>query len=90
MVPRRSGVILIFGGPGDRSAPNRDNYLGGTQVAFDVLETMRRQLSVQLAPHGIRIVTLESGGVAESIPEGLPNQDEIVGRRTGRCNRFPR
>jgi NAD(P)-dependent dehydrogenase (short-subunit alcohol dehydrogenase family) len=78
MVPRRSGVILIFGGPGDRSAPNRDYYLGGTQVAFDVLETMRRQLSVELAPHGIRIVTLESGGVAESIPEGLPGQDEIV------------
>ena len=24
MIPRRSGVILAFGGPGDRSAPMRD------------------------------------------------------------------
>ena len=36
MIPRRSGVILAFGGPGDRSGPMRDYYLGGTQVAFDV------------------------------------------------------
>src|SRR4029077_7355990 len=28
MIPQRSGVILAFGGPGDRSAPNRDYYLG--------------------------------------------------------------
>ena len=48
MIPRGSGVILAFGGPGDRSAPLRDYYLGGTQVAFDAIETMRRQLSVEL------------------------------------------
>jgi 3-oxoacyl-[acyl-carrier protein] reductase len=69
MIPRRSGVILAFGGPGDRSAPMRDYYLGGTQVAFDAIETMRRQLSVELGPHGIRVVTLASGGVPESIPD---------------------
>jgi hypothetical protein len=28
-------------------------------VAFDAIETMRRQL----APHGIRVVTLATGGV---------------------------
>ena len=39
MIPRRSGVILAFGGPGDRSGPMRDYYLGGTQVAFDAIET---------------------------------------------------
>jgi 3-oxoacyl-[acyl-carrier protein] reductase len=78
MIPRRSGAILIFGGPGDRSAPIRDYYLGGTQVAFDVLETMRRQLSVELGPHGIRVITLESGGVAESLPEGFEGRQEIV------------
>ena len=71
MIPRRSGVILAFGGPGDRSGPNRDYYLGGTQVAFDAIETMRRQLSVELGPHGIRVVTLASGGVPESLPEGM-------------------
>jgi 3-oxoacyl-[acyl-carrier protein] reductase len=78
MIPQRSGVILAFGGPGDRSAPVRDYYLGGTQVAFDAIETMRRQLAVELGPHGIRVVTLESGGVPESIPEGLEGREDIV------------
>jgi 3-oxoacyl-[acyl-carrier protein] reductase len=78
MVPRRSGVILAFGGPGDRSGPMRDYYLGGTQVAFDAIETMRRQLSVELGPHGIRFVTLASGGVPESLPVGFEGRERIV------------
>jgi len=78
MIPRRSGVILAFGGPGDRSAPLCDYYLGGTQVAFDAIEAIRRQLSVELGPHGIRVVTLESGGVPESLPEGFEGREEIV------------
>jgi 3-oxoacyl-[acyl-carrier protein] reductase len=78
MIPRRSGVILAFGGPGDRSGPMRDYYLGGTQVAFDAIETMRRQLSVELGPHGIRVVTLASGGIPESLPEGFDGRAEIV------------
>jgi 3-oxoacyl-[acyl-carrier protein] reductase len=78
MIPRRSGVILAFGGPGDRSAPLRDYYLGGTQVAFDAIETMRRQLSVELGPHGIRVVTLASGGVSETLPEDFEGRQRIV------------
>jgi 3-oxoacyl-[acyl-carrier protein] reductase len=78
MIPQRSGVILAFGGPGDRSAPIRDYYLGGTQVAFDAIETIRRQLSVELGPRGIRVVTLESGGVPESLPEGFEGRQAIV------------
>jgi 3-oxoacyl-[acyl-carrier protein] reductase len=78
MIPRRSGVILAFGGPGDRSGPMRDYYLGGTQVAFDAIETMRRQLSVELGPHGIRFVTLASGGLTESLPEGFEGRERIV------------
>ena len=78
MIPRRSGVILAFGGPGDRSGPMRDYYLGGTQVAFDAIETIRRQLATELGPHGIRVVTLASGGVPESIPEGFDGRQEIV------------
>ena len=77
MIPRRSGVILAFGGPGDRSAPIRDYFLGGTQVAFDAIETMRRQLAVELGPHGIRVVTLASGGIPESLPEGFEGRQEI-------------
>ena len=78
MIPRRSGVILAFGGPGDRSGPMRDYHLGGTQVAFDAIETIRRQLAVELGPHGIRVVTLASGGVPESLPEGFDGREEIV------------
>ena len=78
MIRQRSGVILAFGGPGDRGGPIRDYYLGGTQVAFDAIETMRRQLSVELGPHGIRVVTLASGGVPESLPEGFDGRQAIV------------
>jgi 3-oxoacyl-[acyl-carrier protein] reductase len=78
MIPRRSGVILAFGGPGDRSGPMRDYYLGGTQVAFDAIETIRRQLAVELGPYGIRVVTLASGGVPESLPDGFEGRGKIV------------
>jgi 3-oxoacyl-[acyl-carrier protein] reductase len=78
MIPRRTGVILAFGGSGDRSGPIRDYYLGGTQVAFDAIETIRRQLSVELGPHGVRFVTLESGGVPETLPEGFEGREDIV------------
>ena len=78
MIPQRSGVILAFGGPGDRSGPMRDYYLGGTQVAFDAIETMRRQLSAELGPHGIRVVTLASGGVPESLPEDMEGRQAIA------------
>jgi Enoyl-(Acyl carrier protein) reductase len=78
MICQRSGVILAFGGPGDRSGPTRDYYLGGTQVAFDAIETIRRQLAVELGPHGVRVVTHASGGVPESIPEGFDGRQAIV------------
>jgi NAD(P)-dependent dehydrogenase (short-subunit alcohol dehydrogenase family) len=78
MIPQRSGVILAFGGPSDRSAPSRDYFLGGTQVAFDAIETMRRQLAVELGRHGIRVVTLASGGVPDSFAEGFEGADEIA------------
>jgi NAD(P)-dependent dehydrogenase (short-subunit alcohol dehydrogenase family) len=47
-------------------------------VAFDVIETLRRQLSVELGPHGVRVVTLESGGVPESLPEEFDGREAIV------------
>ena len=78
MIKQRSGVILAFGGPGDRSGPMRDYYLGGTQVAFDAIETIRRQLAVELGQHVVRVVTLASGGVPESLPEGFEGRQEIV------------
>ena len=75
MIGQRAGVILAFGGPGDRSGPARDYNLGGTQVAFDAIETMRRQYSAELGKHGIRFVTLSSGGIPETLRHGFDGRD---------------
>ena len=76
MIGQGSGVILVFGGSGD---PLRDYNLGGLQVAFEALESMRRQLAAELGPRGIRTVTLRTGGVPETIPEGVEGRERIVG-----------
>jgi NAD(P)-dependent dehydrogenase (short-subunit alcohol dehydrogenase family) len=78
MIPRRSGVILHFGGPGERSGASRDYYLGGTQVAFDAIEAIRRQLAAELGPDGIRVVTLASGGIPDSLPDSVENRSSIA------------
>jgi NAD(P)-dependent dehydrogenase (short-subunit alcohol dehydrogenase family) len=77
MIRQGSGVILMFGGRGGRD-PLRDSvlggrpyYLGGTQVAFGAVDVLRRQLANELGPHGIRVLTLESAGVPETIPGEL-------------------
>ena len=75
MVRQGSGVILTFGGAGGRD-PIRDYtsggfqvYLGGFQVALGAIDVLRRQLAVELGPHGIRVVTLQTSGVPETIRE---------------------
>jgi NAD(P)-dependent dehydrogenase (short-subunit alcohol dehydrogenase family) len=75
MIRQGSGVILTFGGSGGRD-PIRDYtsggfqvYLGGSQVALGAIDVLRRQLAVELGPHGIRVVTLQSGGVPETTSE---------------------
>jgi 3-oxoacyl-[acyl-carrier protein] reductase len=65
MIRQRSGVILVFGGTGP---PMRDYYIGGTQVAVGAIDLMRSQLAAELGPHGIRAVTIRTGGIPESIP----------------------
>jgi 3-oxoacyl-[acyl-carrier protein] reductase len=72
---RGGGVILIFGGSGE---PLRDYSLGGLQVAFEALESMRRQLASELGRDGVRTVTLRTGGVPETIPEGFEGRDRIA------------
>jgi NAD(P)-dependent dehydrogenase (short-subunit alcohol dehydrogenase family) len=74
MVKRGAGVILYFGGDGPQTLPG----LGGFKVALDAIESLRRQWAVELGPHGIRVVTLKTGGIPESIPENYPGRDEIV------------
>jgi 3-oxoacyl-[acyl-carrier protein] reductase len=75
MIPRRSGVILAFGGEGD---PMRDYYIGGTQVAYTAIEMLRRQLAAELGQHGIRVVTLQTGGIVDSLPDGVEGAEAIV------------
>jgi NAD(P)-dependent dehydrogenase (short-subunit alcohol dehydrogenase family) len=77
MIEQGSGAILFFGGPGDRSGPDRDYLLGATQAAFDLIESFRRRLAVELGPHGVRVVTLESGGVPDSLRD-MEGGDEIA------------
>jgi 3-oxoacyl-[acyl-carrier protein] reductase len=74
MIRQGSGVILFFGGEGD---PVPDYYLGGFQVALNAMESLRRQLASELGGHGIRAVTLQTGGVPETIPESFDVREEI-------------
>jgi 3-oxoacyl-[acyl-carrier protein] reductase len=75
MIRQGSGVILVFGGYGD---PPPGYNLGGLQVAFQAMEALRRSLAAELGPHGIRVVTLPTGGVPETIPEGVDGMEAIV------------
>jgi 3-oxoacyl-[acyl-carrier protein] reductase len=68
-----AGVILIFGGEGD---PPRGYHLGGLQTAFHALEAMRRQFSTE--NRGVRVVTLRTGGVPESIPASFEGREALV------------
>jgi 3-oxoacyl-[acyl-carrier protein] reductase len=64
MVRQGAGVILIFGGEGE---PMRDYSLGGTLVSFHAQETMRRQLACELGLLGVRVITIITGGIPETI-----------------------
>lgn len=75
MVGAGGGVILVFGGSGP---PMRGYSLGGLQVAFEAMESMRRQLSTELGPQGVRVVTLRSGGIAESFPADFEGRERFV------------
>ncbi len=74
MRERKSGVILTFGGSGPQTLPG----LGGFKVALDAIEGLRRQWACELGQHGIRVVTLKTGGIPESIPESFAGREEIA------------
>jgi 3-oxoacyl-[acyl-carrier protein] reductase len=67
-------VILTFGGGGPQTLPG----LGGFKVALDAIEGLRRQWACELGQYGIRVVTLKSGGIPESIDESFEARDEIT------------
>ena len=74
MVRQRSGVVLMFGGSGPQTIPG----LGGFKVALDAMEGLRRQWALELGKHGIRVVTMVTGGIIETIPWQAEGRDEIV------------
>ena len=74
IVARGSGVILTFGGGEPQTVPG----MGGFKIALDALEALRRQWAVELGPHGIRVVTIKTGGIPETLPQAFPGRDQIV------------
>jgi NAD(P)-dependent dehydrogenase (short-subunit alcohol dehydrogenase family) len=70
-----SGVILTFGGVGD---PLRNYFIGGFQIALGAVDTLRRQLAAELGPHGVRVVGLKTGGIAEAIPEDFAGRTALI------------
>jgi 3-oxoacyl-[acyl-carrier protein] reductase len=74
---KSGGVILIFGGEGPRT-PVRWHSFGGLLVGFEALETMRRQMATEFAADNIRVVTLKTSGIAESLPSGMEGAEAIA------------
>lgn len=74
MIPRRSGVILLFGGGGPQTVPG----IGGFKVALDAMESMRRQWACEAGPYGVRVVTLVTGGVPASMTADEPLRERIA------------
>ena len=70
-----AGVILNFGGSGD---PPKGYSLGGLQTGFEAIESMRKQFSMENGTRGIRVVTLRTGGVPDSIPRDFEGRDALV------------
>ncbi|HEX4448566.1 MAG TPA: SDR family oxidoreductase [Polyangiaceae bacterium] len=63
MVAQRSGVILMHTPePGRLGAP----LVGGMGPAWAAMEALNRNLSAELAPHGVRAVCIRSTGLPET------------------------
>jgi NAD(P)-dependent dehydrogenase (short-subunit alcohol dehydrogenase family) len=77
MIRQGSGVVLTFGGYGDPQA-----NLGGLQVSFGAVEALRRTLARELGQHGIRVVTLQTGGVPESLTDEDPKTQQAIAKMT--------
>lgn len=74
MLKQKSGVVLMFGGSGPQTMAG----LGGFKVALDAMEGLRRQWALELGRYGVRVVTMVSGGIIETIPWQVEGREEIV------------
>jgi 3-oxoacyl-[acyl-carrier protein] reductase len=79
MITQGSGVILVFGGYGD---PPRGHNLGALQVAFQAQEALRRNLAAELGPHGVRVLTIQTSGIVDTLPEGMEQIAEGIAAST--------
>lgn len=79
MLRQRAGVILMFGGSGPQTLAG----MGGFKIALDAMEGLRRQWAIELGKSGIRVVTIVTGGIVETIPWQTEGREEIV-REIGR------
>ena len=77
MIRQRSGVILTFGGGGARN-PIRHYSIGGFIVSLAAVDTLRRQLAAELGEYVIRVLTIETGGLLETLPKDFPGRDDIA------------
>jgi 3-oxoacyl-[acyl-carrier protein] reductase len=76
MIRQGSGVILTFGGTFDWKVARRLR-VGGIGTTFDAVEAMRRQFAAEVGPHGVRVVTLRTGGLPETIPADFEGYEEV-------------
>ncbi len=74
MVRNGGGVLLNFGGDGP---PVRTHPVGGLQAGLAAVESMRRQLATELGEHGVRVVTLRTGGIPEAVPADFAHRELI-------------
>ncbi|NEW25443.1 SDR family NAD(P)-dependent oxidoreductase [Nocardia cyriacigeorgica] len=66
MVTQESGVILFFGGSDYAS---KMPGLGNVQIGSDTIEALRRQWACELGQHNVRVLTLRTGGIPETLPD---------------------
>ena len=48
------------------------------------MDTLRNQLASELGPHGIRALTIQTGGVTEVLPADFEGREKIVDDIVGR------
>ncbi|MEW2353633.1 SDR family oxidoreductase [Spirillospora sp. NPDC029432] len=72
MVKQNSGVILHFGGS---DSGNRMPNIGTVQIGADMVEAMRRQWACELGPQGVRVLSMRTGGIPESMPD-MPQTEQ--------------
>ncbi|RBQ15936.1 3-oxoacyl-ACP reductase [Spongiactinospora rosea] len=78
MVKQGSGVVLHFGGS---DATNSAPGLGTVQIGCDLVEAMRRQWACELGPSSIRVISMRTGGIPESlpdVPETAPFKQQMI------------